>query len=170
MFRWISHVVSHDIDEIKVLHAGTEVDELGIGNRSDSQQRLLAKHLAEVAHEQREVIDVIRRCRDSCLIAGRILPVDVDSVKAIFIDGFLTVSRKPHTETLVGSHLAEVSSCPSADGEDDFQLWILLLQLHYLPQEISILDGHAIERVGDLAESIVQVGHQRRIGHALRAP
>ena len=102
--------------------------------------------------------------------SGLLDAIPDDSIETIFVDCFLAVLSKSHAAACVGRHLAEVACRPSTDGEDDLQVRILFLQLHHFTQEVSVLNGHAIKGIGHLSKGIVQVGHQRRVRHALRAP
>ena len=163
----VAHVVGHDVDHVEVLHAALEVDELCAAHACEGEPEFAAQGLAEVAHQQGEVLGVLRRGADAGALLRGVLPVNVDAVQSQLVADAAAVLGKGHA-VLVGSrHLAEAAAAPPAYAEHDAQFGLLLLQADDVAKPLLIIDTDAIELLIDVPESIINVRHHRRVGHHL---
>ena len=161
----VAHVVGHHVDEIHVLDRVLEVDVLCVGGRRHGQEPVFSEDFPEVVHQQREVFGVIRGAGDAGGIAGRILPVDVDAVQTVLGHGGEAVFAEVFPVRLVGGHFAEIAGFPSADGQEDLQRGVLLLETDNLGQPAWTLDVQGFEVALDVGERIVDMGEELRIRH-----
>ena len=167
VLRGVAHIVGHHVHQVHVLDAGAKVDVVGIAHGGGRHQPLLAQHLAQVAHQQGEVLRVLRRGGYLGRALCGILPIDVDTVQAKLLHHPLAVSGKGHAVLLRGSHLAEAATAPPAHGQHHPQRGVLRLEAHNHAQAIGIVNAHAVECVIHVPEGIVDVGHRRGVGHLI---
>ena len=164
----VAHVVGHDVDHVEVLHAALEVDELCAADACQGEPELLAQGFAQVAHQQGEVLCVLRRGANAGALLSGVLPVDVDAVQSQLVADAAAVLGKGHAVLVGSGHLAEATATPPAYAEHDAQLGLLLLQGDDVAKPLLVVDADAVELFIDVPESVVDVRHHRRVGHDLR--
>ena len=167
-FVGVAHVVRHHIHQIEIGQHVLEVDKLRRTDRRNRQQLVLAQHLAQLLHQQREVIDVVWRRGDACLARRGILPIHIDAIETKLIHNPLTILGKSRACLLGSCHLTEAPSRPASDRQQHLQRWFLLLQSCDHPQTIRILDVDTIKSLVHCAKGIVEMRHHRWVWHIVR--
>ena len=168
MIGSIPHIVGHHIDEVEVLNAALEVDILRTAHTRQSQPALLSQGLSEVAHQQGEVLSVVRRRTDAGTVLSGIFPIDVDAVQPVLFANATAVLSKCFSIAFVCCHLAETAAAPTANAQHDEQFGLLLLETHEVAKPLFIIDANPVELVIHMPKGIVKVRHHCRIGHHLR--
>ena len=165
MLGCATHIIGHNIHKVDIFEDSGEIDKVSTTHRGQREQSLAPQRLAQVVHQQGEVVCIVRRGRNASGTTCRVLPVDIYSIQTVLLHHTLAIFGKAAAQMLVGGHLAEVATSPAAHREHNLKVGIIPLERSDGAQALLVVDTHAIEALGDVAKGVVYVSHIARIGH-----
>ena len=159
----MAHVIGHHVDEVQIGDGLLEVHVLRVRGRCHGQEPVVSERFPEILHQQGEVLGVLGGGGDARRTASGVLPVDVDAVQAVLGHGVEAVPGERLPVLPVRGHLAEVAGAPAADGQEHFQVRVLLLEGDHELQPAFLLDVQRFEVVVDQGESVVEMRQESRV-------
>lgn len=119
----------------------------------------------KLLHQQCEVLGVVGRGGDTCHIAGGVLPIDVYTVQTELLYHSQAILGKCLAALVGRGHLTETTAAPTTNREHYLQLGFNLFEGYQRFKALRIVDAHTVERVGDVAKCVVDVGDVCRVGN-----
>ena len=102
-------------------------------------------------------------------IRSRKFPIKINAVKIILIDNPFAMSHKRGTKRVRRSHFYKPVAFQSLNRQTYLQIRILLFQRCHTPKLLGIHYLYGIIGCCYVAEGIIDMRHQRRIGHILES-